>query len=137
MTTKNTVSKMALCVTVGLLATFFVYYGLQDSLNRQSLSRIPLPSSIAVSIVAGITRDTHDSIPSFDNFSARYVYIKGNGEVFESELNSNAVGKYLRSIGGPTSTTGSHFAWEVLDKNNKASYFVDSKTGQLIAESTS
>jgi hypothetical protein len=139
MTTRNTVSKMAICVTVGILATFFVYYGLQDSLNRQSLSRIPLPSSIAVSIVAEITRDTQDSPPSFDpaNFPARYVYIKGNGEVFESELNSNTVGKYLRSIGEPTSTTGNHFAWEVLDKNNKASYFVDATTGQLIAESKS
>ena len=77
---------MALCIAVGILATFFVYYGLQDSLSRQSLSRIPLPSSIAVSIVAEITQDTKDSTPPFDpaNFSARYIYIKGNGEVFES-----------------------------------------------------
>jgi hypothetical protein len=139
MTTRNTVSKMALCIAVGILATFFVYYGLQDSLSRQSLSRIPLPSSIAVSIVAEITQDTKDSTPSFDpaNFSARYIYIKGNGDVFESELNSNTVGKFLRSIGEPTSTTGNHFAWEVLDKNNNASYFVDATTGQLIAESKS
>ena len=67
-------------MAVGILATFFVYYGLQDSLNRQSLSRIPLPSSIAVSIVAEITQDTkiphHHLIPLI--FSARYVYIKGN-----------------------------------------------------------
>ena len=128
---------MALCIAVGILATFFVYYGLQDSLSRQSLGRIPLPSSVAVSIVAEITQDTQDSISSFDpsNFSARYIYIKGNGEVFESELNSNTVGKFLRSIGEPTSTTGNQFAWEVLDKNNNASYFVDATTGQLIAES--
>lgn len=128
--------KIAICAGVGIIATYLVYYGLQDSLSRPSISRIPLPSHIAVSIVSNLVQNKENSTSiDPDNLSARYVYIRGNGNVFVSDPNSNTIGKYLGAIGEPTTTTGNHFAWEVLDKRNNASYFVDSITGEIVSHS--
>ena len=69
------------------------------------------------------------------NFATRFVYIKGNGSIFESDPNSNSIGSYLGSSGEPTITTGNHFAWEVLDKKGSSLYYVDSVTGEIIVKS--
>ena len=69
------------------------------------------------------------------NFATRFVYIKGNGSIFESDPNFNSIGRYLGSPGEPTITTGNHFAWEVLDKKGSSLYYVDSVTGEIIVKS--
>ena len=69
------------------------------------------------------------------NFATRFVYIKGTGSIFESDPNSNSIGRYLGSSEEPTITTGNHFAWEVLDKKGASLYYVDSVTGEIIVKS--
>jgi hypothetical protein len=69
-----------------------------------------------------------------NDFSTRYVYLKGDGSIFESNINSNSIGKYIYKT-EPTITTGSYFAWEV--KNNNDDYFLDSTTGEIVSSSNS
>jgi hypothetical protein len=43
-----------------------------------------------------------------NDLSTRFVDIKGDGAVYASDVNLNAIGKYLYTS-EPTITTGSHF----------------------------
>jgi hypothetical protein len=113
---------------------FLVYIAIQDSIKVPSLSRIPILSDTAVSIVMKNEDDFADSHNSND-FTTRFVYIKGNGSIFESDPNSNSIGEYLGSTGEVTMTTGNHFAWEVMDKKGNSLYYVDSITGEIIVKS--
>jgi hypothetical protein len=110
-----------------------VYIALQVSTKVPSLSRIPIMSDTAVSIVRNEDRfaDSHNS----NDFATRFVYIKGNGSIFEADPNSNSIGEYLGSAGEITITTGNHFAWEVMDKKGSLLYYVDSITGEIIVKS--
>jgi hypothetical protein len=111
-----------------------VYIALQVSTKVPSLSRIPIMSDTAVSIVRNEDRDaeSHNS----NNFATRFVYIKGNGSIFKADPNSNSIGEYLGSAGETTITTGNHFAWEVMDKKDSLLYYVDSITGEIIVKSS-
>ena len=71
----------------------------------------------------------------FEPVLFRFVSIKGTGNIFESDPNSNSIGCYLGSSGEPTITTGNHFAWEVLAKKGASLYYVDSATGEIIVKS--
>jgi hypothetical protein len=119
---------------VGVIAMFLVYIALQTSLKVPSLDRLPILPSAAVSIVMKNDDGFADSY-SVDDFTTRYVYIKGNGSIFESDPNSNSVGQYLGSTGEITMTTGNHFAWEVTNKRDNSLYYVDSMTGETIVKS--
>ena len=87
----------------------------------------------AVSIVMEY-KDGPTESQSPNDFVARFVYVKGNGSIFESDPNSNSVGRYLGSAGDSTITTGNHFAWEVLDKKDTSLYYIDSITGDIIMQ---
>ena len=113
---------------------FLVYIAIQDSLKVPSLSRIPILSDTAVSIVMKNEDGFADSQNSND-FTTRFVYIKGNGSIFESDPSSNLIGEYLGSTGEVTMTTGNHFAWEVMNKKGNSFYYVDSITGEIIVKS--
>jgi hypothetical protein len=134
--TNKKITKVIASASVGIITTFLVYSALQDSLNRPSLTRLPLSSNIAIAIVI-----KEDNLTNTDqkDFSAQYVYIKGNGRVFESDSYSNSIGKYIHSVQEPTITTGNHFAWEIKnDKGNNSDpmyYYVDHVTGEIIARS--
>jgi hypothetical protein len=119
--------KVAILTAIGLLVTFLVYIGLQNSLRVPSLSSTPILSETAVTIVA---KKQNLTVYNVNDFYTRYVYIKGDGTIFESHIGSNSIGKYLGKT-GPTITTGNHFAWMV--KRNSHVYFVDSVTGEIIA----
>jgi hypothetical protein len=111
-----------------------VYIALQVSTKVPSLSRIPIMSDTAVSIVMRNEDRFADSHNSND-FATRFVYIKGNGSIFEADPNSNSIGEYLGSAGETSITTGNHFAWEVMDKKGSLLYYVDSITGEIIVKS--
>ena len=87
----------------------------------------------AVSIVMEY-KDGSTESQSPNDFVAKFVYVKGNGSIFESDPNSNSVGRYLGSAGDSTITTGNHFAWEVLDKKDTSLYYIDSITGDIIMQ---
>ena len=112
---------------------FLVYIALQNSLKEPSLSQLPIMSEKAVSIVL---KYKNGSIESYNlkDFVTRFVYVKGNGSVFESNPDSNSVGRYLGSAGDSTITTGNHFAWEILDKKDVSLYYVDSITGDIVMQ---
>jgi hypothetical protein len=127
------IAKISLSVTVGIITMFLVYIALQTSIMIPSISRTPIISDTAISIVMNNEDRLAQSHNS--NFATRFVYIKGNGSIFESDPNSNSIGRYLGSSGEPTITTGNHFAWEVLDKKDASLYYVDSVTGEIIVKS--
>jgi hypothetical protein len=108
--------------------TFLVYLGLQNSLKVPALFSAPISSKEAITTVV---QKENLARYNLSDFSTKYVYIKGNGAIFESDDNSNSIGKYLGK-GEPTITTGNYFAWEVRKGNHI--YFVDSSTGEIISE---
>jgi hypothetical protein len=127
------IAKLSTSITVGITTMIIVYIALQVSTKVPSLSRIPIMSDTAVSIVRNEDRDaeSHNS----NDFATRFVYIKGNGSIFKADPNSNSIGEYLGSAGEITITTGNHFAWEVMDKKGSLLYYVDSITGEIIVKS--
>jgi hypothetical protein len=121
--------KMVASIGIGIIVTLLIYLGLQNSLRVPALFSAPMSSESAIKIIAQHQNLTHYNI--FD-FSTRYVYIKGDGAIFESDANSNLIGKYLGRA-EPTITTGNYFAWEV--RRNSHAYFVDSISGEIISHS--
>ena len=123
--------KTVISISVGIGVTLLAYLALQDSLNRPSLNRVPISSQTAVSIIIKQENLTQNELNSF---STNYVYIKGDGNIYESDVSSNSIGRYLGTT-EPTITTGNHFAWEVKNKQNQKRYYIDHVTGEVIAES--
>jgi hypothetical protein len=123
--------KMIVSISVGVGVMLLTYLALQDSLNRPSLNRLPISSQTAVSIILKQENLTQDKL---SDFLTNYVYIKGDGAIYESEVSSNSIGRYLDTT-EPTITTGNHFAWEVINKQNQKRYYVDHITGEIISKS--
>ncbi|HKG89732.1 MAG TPA: hypothetical protein VKA95_15545 [Nitrososphaeraceae archaeon] len=124
---------MVISISFGIGVTLLTYLALQDSLTRPSLSRLPISSQMAVSIIIQQENLTQNN---FNDFSTNYVYIKGDGSIYDSDISSNAIGRYLDTT-EPTITTGNHFAWEIKNKQNQKRYYVDHVTGEVIAKSKS
>ncbi len=123
--------KIPIFIAVAVVATVVVYLALENSLFFPTFFSAPITSEEAVSIVAHTLNLTNYDV---NNFSARYVYIKGDGSIFGSNMNSNSIGKYIGKT-NPTITTGNYFAWDV--KYNNDDYFIDSTTGEIISSSDS
>jgi hypothetical protein len=123
--------KIPIFIAVAVVATVVVYLALENSLFFPTFFSAPITSEEAVSIVAHTLNLTNYDV---NNFSATYIYIKGDGSIFGSNMNSNSIGKYIGKT-NPTITTGNYFAWEVKYKNDD--YFIDSTTGEIISSSNS
>lgn len=121
--------KIAILIAIGIAVTVLIYLGLQNSLKVPALFSAPLSSEAAIAIVAQKQNLTRYNI---NDFSTRYVYIKGDGSLFDSDVNSSSIGKYLGRT-EPTMTTGNYFSWEV--KKNNYAYYVDSATGEIVSKS--
>src|ERR687886_1103569 len=104
--------KVVVSAAIGLVATFLVYIGLQNSLKVPSLSSTPISSETAVAIVA---KKQNLTLYNVNDFYTRYVYIKGDGTIFESDTGSNSIGKYLGKT-KPTITAGKKFSLMVKKK---------------------
>ena len=122
---------MIVSISVGVGVMLLTYLALQDSLNRPSLNRLPISSQTAVSIILKQENSTQNKL---SDFLTNYVYIKGDGAIYESEVSSNSIGRYIDTT-EPTITTGNHFAWEVINKQNQKRYYVDHITGEIISKS--
>ena len=125
--------KMVISISFGIGVMLLTYLALQDSLTRPSPSRLPISSQMAVSIIIQQENLTQNDL---NRFSTNYVYIKGDGSIYDSDISSNAIGRYLDTT-EPTITTGNHFAWEIKNKQNQKRYYVDHVTGDVIAKSKS
>lgn len=126
----NIDKKFALTVTISVLVTILVYIGIITSLERPTLSRTPISKEEAISIVI----DNRNLISSDgQDFVAEFVHIKGNGSFYESDLNSNNIGRYLGDS-RPTVNNANYFVWKVTDKENNFTYFVDNSNGEIVSE---
>jgi hypothetical protein len=123
------IKQVLLSLAIASVITYFVYLALIDSLTRSSINYLSISSDTAVSIIL-----KHENLSSNDinNINSKYVYIKGNGEIYESKKDTNFIGNYVGKT-SPTITTGSHFGWEVnLPALNKT-YYVDHLRGEIIS----
>ena len=123
------IKQVLLSLAIASVITYFDYLALIDSLTRSSINYLSISNDTAVSIIL-----KHENLSSNDinNINSKYVYIKGNGEIYESKKDTNFIGNYVGKT-SPTITTGSHFGWEVnLPALNKT-YYVDHLRGEIIS----
>jgi hypothetical protein len=123
--------RILVTVSFGILVTLVVFYGLQDSQNRLSLSRIPITPDNAIEKVVSsynISKDRFDKTPHF-------VYVKPDGSVYKSDPEQNNIGKIIGHT-DITKTGGSHFAWEINDLQGKEKYYVDAIVAEIISNSS-
>ncbi len=123
--------RLLILIAIGGVATVFVYFGLQNSLLFPTYFSTPITADEAVTVVA---HDLNLTNYSTSDFSTRYVYLKGDGEIFVSDPNSNSIGRLIGKT-QPTLTTGSYFGWEV--RHNHNFYFLDGTTGEIVSTSNS
>ena len=123
--------RLLILIAIGVVATISVYFALQNTLLFPTYFSTPISAQEAVSVVAHNLNLTRYST---SDFSSEYVYLKGNGDIFVSDPNSNSVGRFIGKT-QPTLTTGSYFAWEV--KHHHDTYFLDGTTGEIVSTSNS
>ena len=123
--------KILILIGIGGAATIFVYFALETTLLFPTYFSTPISAEEAVSVVAHNLKLTKYSI---SDFSSRYVYLRGDGNVFASDPYTNSIGGHLGKT-QPTLTTGSYFAWEITHDHN--TYFLDSTTGEIVSSSNS
>jgi hypothetical protein len=122
--------KFALTVTISIFVTILVYIGIVTSLERPTLSRTPIPKENAILIVIESRNLTYSERHDLDT---EFVHIKGNGSFYESNLNSNQIGRHLGDS-HPTINNANYFVWKVTDKRNNFTYFVDNLNGEIVSE---
>lgn len=122
--------KFALTIAISILVTILVYIGIVTSLERPTLSRTPISKENAISTVIN-NRNLASS--ERQDFVTEFVHIKGNGSFYESNLNSNHVGRYLGDS-HPTINNANYFVWKVTDKKNNFTYFLDKLNGEIVSE---
>lgn len=122
--------KFALTITISILVTILVYIGIVTSLERPTLSRTPISKENAISTVIN---NRNLASPDRQDFVTEFVHIKGNGSFYESNLNSNHVGRYLGDS-HPTINNANYFVWKVTDKKNNFTYFLDKLNGEIVSE---
>ena len=122
--------KFALTVTISVVVTILVGVGIVTSLERPTGSRTPISKENAISIV--IDNRNFTSSDRRD-FVTEYVHIKGNGSFYESNINSNNVGRYLGDS-HPTINNANYFVWKVADKKNNFTFFIDNLNGEIVSE---
>ena len=122
--------KFAVTITVSITVTVLIYIGIITSLDRPTLSRIPISEDNAISIMIDNRNLTYSDR---QDFVTAFVHIKGNGSFYESNLDSNYVGQFLGNS-HPTINNANYFAWKVTDKKNNFSYFIDNLNGEIVSE---
>lgn len=122
--------KLLLSLAVASIITYLVYIGLMDSLTRSSINFLSISNDTAISIISKQNNLTPGQI---DKVISKYVYVKGNGEIYDSKIDTNFIGDYIGKT-SPTVTTGNHFGWEVYFPIINKTYYIDHLTGETISK---
>jgi hypothetical protein len=122
--------RLLISLAVASIITYLIYYGLMDSLTRSSINFLSISNDTAISIV---TKQNNLTSEHIDKVISKYVYVKGNGEIFDSKIDSNYIGEYLGKT-SPTVTTGNHFGWEIYLPVINKTYYIDHLTGETISK---
>jgi len=125
--------KIGLLFGVGIGVAVLVYVGLQSSLDRPGINRLPIPPEAAISIALKEEGKNYTQQTDRKDFQIEHVYITGNGSYFESNLDSNSIGKYL-GRSEPTKTGGNYFSWKITNKNDNRTFFIDQLDGEIISQ---
>ena len=122
--------KLLLSLAVASIITYLVYIGLMDSLTRSSINFLSISNDTAISIISKQNNLTSGHI---DKVISKYVYVKGNGEIYDSKIDTNFIGDYIGKT-SPTVTTGNHFGWEVYFPIINKTYYIDHLTGETTSK---
>ncbi len=122
--------KLLIFLAVASIITYLVYIGLMDSLTRSSVNYTSISNDTAISLIVKQNNLTSKYI---DKAILKYVYVKGNGEIYDSKIDTNFIGNYIGKT-SPTMTTGNHFGWEVYFPIINKTYYIDHLTGETISE---
>lgn len=122
--------KLLLSLAVASIITYLVYIGLMDSLTRSSINFLSISNDTAISIISKQNNLTSGHI---DKVISKYVYVKGNGEIYDSKKDTNFIGNYIGKT-SPTMTTGNHFGWEIYFPIINKTYYIDHLTGETISK---
>lgn len=122
--------RLLISLAVASIITYLIYNGLMDSLTRSSINFLSISNDTAISIVTKQNKLTSEHI---DKVISKYVYVKGNGEIYDSKIDSNYIGEYLGKT-SPTVTTGNHFGWEIYLPVINKTYYIDHLTGETISK---
>ena len=123
------IKRVLLSLAIASIITYLVYLVMIDSLTRPSINYLSISNDTAVSI---IFKKENLSSYHLNNINSKYIYIKGNGELYESKKDTNLIGNYLGKT-APTITTGNHFGWEVTLPTLNKTYYVDHLRGEIIS----
>jgi len=124
------IKKLLISLAVASIITYLVYISLMDSLTRSSINFLSISNDTAISIIINQNNLTSEDI---DNIISKYVYVKGNGEIYDSKIDTNFIGDYLGKT-STTVTTGNHFGWEIYFPKINKTYYVDHLTGETISK---
>lgn len=122
--------KLLISLAVASIITYLVYIGLIDSLTRSSVNYTSISNDTAVSLIVKQNNLTSEHI---DKVLSKYVYVKGNGEIYDSKKDTNFIGNYIGKT-SPTVTTGNHFGWEIYFPIINKTYYIDHLTGETISK---
>ncbi|HSF50103.1 MAG TPA: hypothetical protein VLA74_05010 [Nitrososphaeraceae archaeon] len=121
---------MLISLAVASITTYLVYIGLIDSLTRSSVNYTSISNDTAISLIVKQNNLTSEHI---DKVLSKYVYVKGNGEIYDSKKDTNFIGNYIGKT-SPTVTTGNHFGWEIYFPIINKTYYIDHLTGEAISK---
>ena len=121
---------MLISLAVASITTYLVYIGLIDSLTRSSVNYTSISNDTAISLLVKQNNLTSEHI---DKVLSKYVYVKGNGEIYDSKKDTNFIGNYIGKT-SPTVTTGNHFGWEIYFPIINKTYYIDHLTGETISK---
>ena len=128
----NKKTLMSMAIVMGSTAALFIaIYGLQYYQSRFTQGLFSISPETAISIVAGRQNLTNYNT---DDYSLRYVQIKGNGAVFSSDPGSKSIGEQI-GMTEPTISRGTYFAWEVKSEIYNSTYYVESNDGNVVSKS--
>jgi hypothetical protein len=122
--------KLLISLAVASITTYLVYIGLIDSLTRSSINYTSISNDTAISLIVKQNNLTSEHI---DKVLSKYVYVKGNGEIYDSKKDTNFIGNYIGKT-SPTITTGNHFGWEIYFPIINKTYYIDHLTGETISK---
>jgi hypothetical protein len=122
--------KLLISLAVASITTYLVYIGLIDSLTRSSINYTSISNDTAISLIVKQNNLTSEHV---DKVLSKYVYVKGNGEIYDSKKDTNFIGNYLGKT-SPTVTTGNHFGWEIYFPIINKTYYIDHLTGETISK---
>lgn len=122
--------KLLISLAVASITTYLVYIGLIDSLTRSSVNYTSISNDTAISLIVKQNNLTSEHI---DKAISKYVYVKGNGEIYDSKKDTNFIGNYIGKT-SPTMTTGNHFGWEIYFPTINKTYYIDHLTGETISK---